>query len=187
MNSAVKLSIGLIVLAAFAITGCALGPQKGSRIGDFEHDNTEKAREAFMHDERLASFFEQSEIVVVYPTNVRAGMGFGAAYGYGLVYRDGEIIGRSRMYQVSVGANLGGQIYRQILFFKTERAFEQLMGGLMEFAGQANVAVATLGMSSTPSFNTEVALFTQLRSGLLIEGSVGGHRYAYWPVEQSFD
>ncbi len=185
MKSAVKLSIGVIVLAAFTITGCALGPQKGSPIGEFEHGNTEKAREGFMHDDRLAPFFEQSRIIIVYPSNVRAGLGFGAAYGYGLVYRDGEIIGRSRMYQVSVGANLGAQVYRQILFFKTEQAFEQLMAGLMEFAGQANVAVGALGVSSTPSFNTEVALFTQLRSGLLIEGSVGAHRYAYWPAQPS--
>ena len=187
MNSAVKLSVCVMVLAIFAMKGCALGPRKGSPIGDFEHGKAEQARAGFLHDERLASFFEQSKIIAVYPTNVRAGFGFGGAYGYGLVYKDGEIIGRSRMYQVSVGANLGAQVYRQILFFKTEQAFEQLMAGLMEFAGQANVAVGPLGMSSTPSFNTEVALFTQLQSGLLIEGSVGAHRYAYWPAQQSID
>ncbi len=187
MNSSVKLSIGVIFFATLAIQGCALGPQRGSPIGDFEHGKAEQARAGFMDDERLAPFFEQSKIIAVYPTNVRAGMGFGGAYGYGLVYKDGEVVGRSRMYQISVGANLGAQVYRQILFFKTEQAFESLMAGLMEFAGQANVAVATLGMSSTPSFNNEVALFTQLQSGLLIEGSVGAHRYAYWPAQQSLE
>jgi len=187
LNAAMKLTIYVPVLVFVAMSGCALGPQKGSPIGDFEHGKAEQARAGLLDDERLAPFFEQSKIIAVYPTNVRAGVGFGGAYGYGLLYKDGEIIGRSRMYQVSVGANLGAQVYRQILFFKTEQAFERLMAGLMEFAGQANVAVGALGMSSTPSFNTEVALFTQLRSGLLIEGSVGAHRYAYWPAQQSLD
>jgi hypothetical protein len=126
-----------------------------------------------------------AELIAVYPTSIRAGVGFGGGMGHGLVFRDGHAIGRTSMYQVSVGANVGGQVYRQILFFKSEAAFQRLMDDAMEFAGQANLAVVTAGDSATPSFNTEVAMFTQLRSGLLVEGSVGAHGYWFRPLTAS--
>ena len=59
---------------------------------------------------------------------------------------------------------------------------EAFSSGLLEFAGQANAAVVTAGMAATPSFNSEVALFTELKGGLLIEASVGAHRYGFAPI-----
>ena len=82
------------------------------------------------------------------------------------------------------------QEYRQILFFKTEEAFFKLMKEFPkfpEFSGQAKTAFVTTGISSTPSFNKEVALFTQLKGGLLLEASVGAHHYSFKMLEPAVD
>lgn len=168
----------LVVLAA-GIAGCGVLPERADTLTDDELAAAEEALGEFTADDRLTPFFAQAAIVAIYPTGIRAGLGFGAAIGHGVVYQGQQAIGRTSMYQLSVGANMGGQIYRQVLFFKTEESFERLMAGLMEFAGQANLAVARAGGTATPSFNTEVAMFTRLRGGLLVEGSVGAHRYTF--------
>lgn len=173
--------ISLVLLTA-GIAGCGVIPQRGETATQAEIAAAEEALGEFASDERLEPFFSQAEIVAVYPNGFRAGLGFGGAIGHGLVFQQGQVIGRSSMYQFSVGANVGGQFYRQVLFFKSEAAFERLMAGVAEFAGQANLAVAQLGGAATPSFNTEVAMFTQLRGGLLLEGSVGAHRYTFRPL-----
>jgi lipid-binding SYLF domain-containing protein len=175
---AVLIRITLVVLVA-GIAGCGVIPERGDTLTDAELAAAKEALGNFASDERLGPFFSQAEIVAVYPTGVRAGFGFGGALGHGVVFQGDQAIGRTSMYQFSVGANVGGQVYRQILFFKTEASFERLMADVMEFAGQANLAVAQAGGSATPSFNTEVAMFTQLRGGLLVEGSVGAHRYTF--------
>jgi lipid-binding SYLF domain-containing protein len=173
-----------LFLLALGISGCAVIPERGDTFTEAELAAAEEALGYFVADERLAPFFTQAEAVAVYPTGIRAGLGLGGAVGHGVVFQGERAIGRTSMYQLSVGANIGGQFYRQILFFKSEEAFERLMAGVMEFAGQANLAVAQAGGAATPSFNTEVAMFTQLRGGLIAEGSVGAHRYTFRRMPQ---
>jgi lipid-binding SYLF domain-containing protein len=176
-----------MMMLGLLVTGCATPARPGADISVPERARSDEALAKFAADERLAPFFDQAVVIAVYPSTVRAAFGFGAAYGDGLVYRDAEVIGRSRQYQLSFGVNFGGQLYRQILFFRSEEAFERLMAGAMEFAGQANLALAGMGGSATPSFNTDVALFTQLRGGALLEGSVGGHSYTFRPLKSAPD
>ncbi|MFV2091157.1 MAG: hypothetical protein ACC642_10890, partial [Pseudomonadales bacterium] len=140
--------------------------------------------EHFRREERLAPFFEAAEVVAVYPINGRAANGVGFAYGRGLVFEKGDrVIGHTRMWQLSMGPQVGGQLYRQILFFKSRAIYEAFMRSPAEFAGQFNAAALIVGVSSTPSFNGEVALFTQLLGGLLLEASIGAHRYTFAPIE----
>ena len=173
----------LVLPLLLALSGCASTPQ--DEVGASEERKAREALALFRQDERLAPFFAAAPLVAVYPATVRAGVGFGAAYGQGLVFRGEEVIGRTRVYQFSAGVNVGGEIYRQILFFRSQAAFERLFSGAMEFAGQANLAVATAGSAATPSFNQEVALFTQLQGGLLLEATVGAHRYRFTPLESA--
>ena len=42
-----------------------------------------------------------------------------------------------------------------------------------------NASVATLGVAKTPAYNSEVAIFTNISGGLMVEGSIGGHYYHY--------
>ena len=171
-----------VLLAALFIGGCGLTPKKDDAISDYEIQSAEKALAAFRSDERLAPYFEQADLIAIYHRNIRVGVGFGGAYGYGLAYQGDTVIGRTRLYQFSAGANVGGEVYRQILFFKNKDAFDRLFSGAMEFAGQANIALGPVGSSKTPSFNHEVALFTQLQGGLLLEASVGAHHYRFTPL-----
>ncbi len=171
--------LNLVLLCLFSFLGCSSVATE-EPVNGFEQQKAEQALESFRQDERLKPFFEKAEIIAIYPHNIRAAVGVGGAYGYGLVYRGENIIGRSRVYQITFGINFGGEGYRQILFFKTEEAFQRLINDIFpEFAGQAKVTIATVGASGTPSFNEEVALFTQLKGGLLLEASVGGHHYSF--------
>ncbi len=74
---------------------------------------------------------------------------------------------------------MGAQYYEQILFFKTDAALELFKTGTLEFAGQVNATVASAGVAVTPSYNEEVAVFTSIGGGLMLEGSVGGHNYYF--------
>jgi lipid-binding SYLF domain-containing protein len=173
-----------VIALCLAVGACALKPIERDDLSAERVEDVRAALGAFREDARLAPFFEGAELIAVYPTSGRAATGFGGAYGRGLVFdADGRVVAHSRMWQLSVGAQLGGQIYRQILFFKSRAAYDAIATSAAEFAGQANAALVTWGIDSTPSFDAEVALFTELRGGLLVEASVGAHGYQFAPVE----
>ena len=80
------------------------------------------------------------------------------------------------LLELFAGANFGAQSYRTILFFRTPEVLHKFKKGRFEFTGQANATAVTTGKSITPSYNKDVAMFVQVRGGLLLEASVGAQR-----------
>jgi len=146
-------------------------------------ESVEFAVSQFREEPALQPFFDEAVGYVVFPASVRAGTGFGGAFGSGWLFEQGEVTGRTTMFEVFAGANFGAQAYRTILFFRSEHSMKKFKRGKFEFTGQANAALVTIGEGLTPSFNREVAMFTQLRGGLLLEASVGTQRYDFFPLE----
>jgi lipid-binding SYLF domain-containing protein len=146
--------------------------------------SVEKAVAEFRKEDALQSFFDEAVAYVVFPTSVRGGTGFGGAFGSGWLVENDKVTGRTTMFEIFAGANMGAQAYRSILFFQTEKSLGKFKKGRFEFSGQANAAVVTVGVGLTPSHNYEVAMFTQLRGGLLLEASVGTQRYDFFPLAE---
>jgi lipid-binding SYLF domain-containing protein len=89
------------------------------------------------------------------------------------------------MFELFAGADIGVQSYRSILFFKTEKALRNFKKGSFEFTGQANAAHVVGGYSASPSYHPDVAMFVQVKGGILLEASVGTQRYDFFPLPPS--
>ncbi|HSW22076.1 MAG TPA: lipid-binding SYLF domain-containing protein, partial [Burkholderiaceae bacterium] len=92
--------------------------------------------QAFRKASESSSFFGNSYGYAVFPTIGKAGAVVGGAHGKGQVYEKGTYVGDASMTQVTVGAQLGGQAFSQIIFFQDKRAFDQFTGGEFEFGAQ---------------------------------------------------
>jgi lipid-binding SYLF domain-containing protein len=163
------------------LAGCAWEPMS---YNDETAQHVASAEAAFRQDESLSPYFEQALAYAVFPGNWRAGAGFGAAFGNGWLFENGQVTGRALMTELFVGINLGLQGDRKILFFRTEDVLDQFKRGRFEFTGQANMAHVVGGKAATPSFNQDVAMFVHVRGGLLLEASVGTQRYDFFPLDQ---
>lgn len=58
----------------------------------------------------------------MFPTIGKAGLGIGGAYGEGRVYEQGKYVGDTKMMQLSIDFQAGGQGYSQIIFLQDNRA-----------------------------------------------------------------
>jgi lipid-binding SYLF domain-containing protein len=160
------------------------------------YDDTIKV---FMNAGGSGEFFSKSEGYAVFPTIGKGGVGVGGAFGKGRVYQKGKVIGETSMAQVSVGLQLGGQSYSQIVFFQDERALKEFTSGNFEFGAEASaVAItaaagaktSTAGSSAGASggrndavtagkFHKGMAIFTVAKGGLMYEASVSGQKFKY--------
>jgi len=148
-----------------------------------------------------ASFFGDSYGYAVFPTIGKGGFVVGAAHGSGRVYRHGKYAGDTSMTQITVGAQLGGQAYSQMIFFKNKSAFDEFTSGNFEFGAQASAVAITAGASaqagttgpSAAASGTQrhaktaadyykgMAVFTVAKGGLMYEASIGGQKFSYKP------
>jgi len=148
------------------------------------------------------TFFQKSRGYAIFPTVGKGGVGVGGAYGKGRVYEQGKHIGDTSVSQLSVGFQLGGQAYSQIIFFEDERALKEFTSGNFEFGAEASaVAItaaagakaSTTGSSAGASggkkdaatagkYHKGMATFTVAKGGLMYEASVSGQKFTYKAV-----
>lgn len=133
-------------------------------------------------DPSLKLFFKKAHGYAVFPTVGKAGFGLGGAYGEGEVYRQGKFIGTSSLSQLTIGFQLGGQAYTEIIFFKNRHALDDFISGNFEFNAQASAVAVTAGASADADYDNGVAIFTLPKGGLMYEASVGGQKFSFDPA-----
>ena len=152
-------------------------------VGGWDPDDLKNAEETVAtfkkKDEDLGKFFESARGWVVFPTVAKGAIGIGGAHGKGVVFQNGNPIGRSTVTQVTIGFQLGGQAYSEIVFFEDKEAMDRFKEGNFEFAAQASVVAATVGASADLAYSGGVAVVTMAKGGLMYEASIGGQKFSY--------
>lgn len=172
-------------LATFGVTlvfalGLAVSAQGGwdPNAENEARDTVAKFKEA---DPELKTFFDQAQGYAVFPTVGKAGMGIGGAYGKGTVFEGDKAIGSASLTQLTIGLQLGGQTYSEIIFFENEKALDDFKQGNFELGAQASAVAVTKGASADADFDKGVAVFTLAKGGLMAEASVGGQKFSFEP------
>jgi len=130
-------------------------------------------------DPTLTLWFETAYAYAVYPRVGKGGFVVGGAGGKGLVIRGDTTVGTTSLSQVTVGAQIGGQVYAQYIFFKDQTAFDHFTRGNFEMGAQVSAVAVTVGASADASYDGGVAVFTLADGGLMVEATVGGQKFKY--------
>ncbi len=161
-----------------------------------EYSETKKMFE----DAGASNMFANSYGYALFPTIGKAGFVIGGAYGKGRVYEQGGYVGDTSMTQATIGFQLGGTGYSQVVFFQDKRAFVEFTSGEFEFGAEAQATAITAsagasantaGSSATASggknnastggsgYSGGMATFTITKGGLMYEASIGGQKFNY--------
>jgi lipid-binding SYLF domain-containing protein len=130
-------------------------------------------------DPTLANWFETSAAYAVFPRVGKAGIGIGGARGKGLVIQGDKTIGRASLTQLTVGLQLGGQVYSEYVFFRDQTALDDFKRGNFELGAQVSAVAVTAGASADADYSKGVAVFTIAEGGLMYEASVGGQKFKF--------
>ena len=157
--------------------------------------------ERFKQAGKSASFFKDSYGYAVFPTIGKGGIAIGGAHGDGRVYDHGKPVGRTSMTQVSLGFQLGGEAFSEIVYFQDRHAFDRFTSGKFEFGAGAQAVVITAGASARAgtggagagasadsdtattagAYHDGMAAFTIMKGGAMYELSVQGQKFSYKP------
>lgn len=168
----------------------------------YDNYKYEETKDIFRKAGESSGYFKNSYGYAVFPTIGKGGIGIGGAYGEGRVYANGKYTGDASMVQLTIGFQLGGQAYSQIIFFEDKRAYEEFTGNNFEFGAQASAVAITAGASASAStaggasagasggkndattkgsYHKGMAVFTIAKGGLMYEATLGGQKFKYTP------
>jgi len=136
----------------------------------------------------------------VLPTIGKGGIGIGGAGGTGCVFAGGKHTGNVSMGQVTIGWQLGGQAYSELILFKNADTYKEFTQGNFEFGADATAVALTYGASAGAStqgasasagdthgkgmWKRGMAIFTLAKGGLMYEASIGGQKYNFKPLSK---
>ena len=156
----------------------------------------------FRHAGQTAEFFKSSYGYAVFPTVGKGGFIVGAAHGDGRVYQQGRYVGETSVTQVSVGFQLGGQVYSEMVFFRDPAALQRFESGKFALSADVNavaitasagVSASTTGTEAgasgtethavaTGHYQHGVAVFTITKGGLMYQAAVAGQKFSFTPA-----
>jgi lipid-binding SYLF domain-containing protein len=183
-SALVALAVGAAAASAFAHEPAKLG-----RLAASERDAVMDAEVTVADFQRadpsLSRFFSQAVGYAVFPSVGKGAAGIGGAYGTGVLFEHGKATGRASLTQVTIGPQIGGQTYSEIVFFRTRKAIADFKEGEVSMAAQVSAVAVKAGASANARYARGVAVFTLTQGGLMAEASIGSERFDYRPFAKA--
>ena len=171
----------IILMAASVLVLTVAGIGQGAWAAATEQDVKAALAEFERTNPKIEPFMESAYGYAVFPTVAKGAIGIGGAHGDGLVYEKGKLIGAATLSQITIGFQLGGQAYRELIVFQNKQALDRFKGENFEFDAQASGVAVTAGISFDAAYEHGVAIFTMAKGGLMYEASIGGQKFSFTP------
>jgi lipid-binding SYLF domain-containing protein len=176
-------------------------PQVGITAEENEYAKTIKL---FNTDDTVQSIYKNAYGYAVFPTIGKGGLVVGGSYGKGKVYRKGKVTGTASMTEFSLGVQVGGAAFSEIIFFENQKAYDEFTKGDFAFDAEAStiaigagahVKTGSQGASAGASagqdvvqtqakFRNGMAVFVRQKGGLMVDASIGGQKFKFTPTKK---
>ena len=164
-----KIQLSLLILLAFSVASYA---QKN------DVDEAKKTIAEFKEkDPGMSEFFSSAHGYAVFPGIGKGGLGVGGAAGKGTLFQGGTAIADTKMSQLTIGFQAGGQKYAEVIFFQDAEKYKDFFSGNFEFAAQVSAVALTSGVSADAKYENGILVVTMAIGGLMYEASIGGQKF----------
>ncbi|HEY1683878.1 MAG TPA: lipid-binding SYLF domain-containing protein [Tepidisphaeraceae bacterium] len=175
---------GLALLAAASVfAGCAAAPKNSQERQDLNDKAVAAVHDFEETDSGMYDLLHNSTGYAMFPDVGKGGLVVGAAYGHAEVFRHGHAIGWADMSLGSVGAQVGGEEYQELIVFQTHEALYRFINNNFTFGGNVSAVAVKAGAAATAEFKDGVAVFVKTTGGLMAEASLSGQKFNYVPRE----
>jgi len=168
--------------AALLLGGCSTEPDTSAGQAQLQNDSPTAVKDFIAVDPSFDSLIHNSYGYAIFPSIGKGAAGVGGAYGQGEVFQGGKQIGYADMTQATVGASIGGETYTELVVFQTPDALQRFQSSQLTFAGDASAVIAKAGAGADVKWQSGIAIFINVKGGLMTEISVGGQKFNYEPM-----
>lgn len=181
MKTITKLATASMLGLMVSLSACNTSPRSEEGKAEIRTDANTALNTARNSDPTLGPVLENASGYAVFPTVGKGAVGVGGAYGKGVLYQNGAPIGYCDLSQATIGFQLGGQTYTEIIAFETREALDKFKSGNFAFGAQATAVALKSGAGANAKYADGVAVFTMAETGLMYEASIGGQKFSYKP------
>jgi lipid-binding SYLF domain-containing protein len=162
--------------------GCSTSPKSSSEKDALTHEVQGALAQAQGEDPTLRDLLSKAYGYAIFPSIGKAAVGLGGAYGRGELFENGTLIGYCDMTQASIGFQLGGQKYTEIIAFQDKAALDSFKSGNFAFDAGVSAVALKAGAAASAPYRNGVAVLIYGEAGLMAEAAVGGQKFSFQPL-----
>jgi lipid-binding SYLF domain-containing protein len=133
-------------------------------------------------DPGFTALIEKAHAYAIFPSVGKATAVIGGAFGKGEVFEKGSLIGYAGVVQLTLGVQLGGQTFTQVILFENKQALDRFKRGRFAFAANASAVLVKAGAAGTANYESGVAVYVYAEGGLMLEAAIGGQKFFFKPA-----
>lgn len=165
------------------LAGCSTAPKTPEEKRSLQAEADATIVSMTNKDASLRNFINNAYGYAVFPNIGKGGVLVGGAYGRGIVYEQNRPIGYVELNQGSVGAQLGGQTYAQMIVFENENSLARLKAGNFDIGGEVSAVALKAGGAKEARFEGGIAVFQMPKGGLMAAAAINGQKLNFQPFD----
>jgi lipid-binding SYLF domain-containing protein len=180
MNSITRAAMVLAV-ATGLLVGCTTAPPTPEGRNALVENATLAMQDMNRVDPGVEPLARKGYGYALFPEVVKAGLGVGGGYGQGVVYEQGQHVGYADLTLASVGAQIGGQTFSELIVFENKAAMDRFKLSPVDFTAGAAAMILQNGAAANASFIEGIAVVVRPITGAMAEATIGGQQFKYIP------
>ena len=133
-------------------------------------------------DPGLKDWLEKAHAYAVFPSVGKAAAVIGGAFGKGEVFERGSLVGYAGLAQLTLGVQLGGDTFSEVIAFENKQALDRFKQGRWAFAANASAVLVKAGAAASANYESGAAVFVYSEGGMMLEAAIGAQKFFFRPA-----
>ncbi|MDA1007512.1 MAG: lipid-binding SYLF domain-containing protein [Planctomycetota bacterium] len=169
----------VVSLLVMILTGCNTAPATISERASLRAAVASTVNRMQSEDESVKPFFDNAYGYAVFPDVGTGAFIVGGAYGRGVVFKSGSCVGYADMTQGSIGFQIGGASYDEVIFFSNQATYEKFVAGQFTPTAGASAVALSAGAAAAAGYSDGVVIFVSDSRGLMASAAIGGQKFKF--------
>ena len=185
-------ALSLLFLGAgvfFGLSGCGSVPTTAEGMQTKRDEVVPVARQTLKtmkgQDPSIDDAMDGAYGFVVFPTVASGALILGGEGGDGVVFEGQDPWGLAKVAKGSIGAQIGGETYSELVILKTEAAFNKFTTGTFSFSAEVTATAVKAGAAKAAPVANGMIVLVATKGGLMASAAVGGQDFTCYPFDLS--
>ena len=183
MRLAVSTLVASLALACPLITlaGCGSTPTTRDAADSKIEQANATLKTMIAKDPSAKEALDGAHGYVVFSTVGSGALIVGGEGGGGIVFEGGRPWGTASLAKGSIGLQVGGESYSELIILTTEEAFDRFTSGEFTFSAEATATAVKAGAAAAAPVINGAKVLTMTKGGLMASAAVGGQDFSCTP------
>jgi len=133
-------------------------------------------------DKSLKPLLDNAYGYIVFPSVGSGALIVGGQGGNGVVFKNGNPWGIAKLASGSIGLQVGGETFTEIIIMQTSDAFDAMTADKFSFTAGVTATAVKAGAALNAKFNDGIAVFVSTNGGLMASAAIGGQQISCYPA-----